>query len=93
MDIKDCGMEIEMAALRLLEYADDHKGGAFSRDVRRETLVIMAQLAELEKAFREEMVIQISNAEHLVKMAWEAEKARRPWNRMRAFFKKLNRRK
>jgi hypothetical protein len=92
MIAKDHGMEIELATKRLLEYADDHGKGAFSRDVRRETLIIMAQLDQLEQAYREEMAAALEEAKRnidLLRQSWLADiEARRPWNRFKRLFRK-----
>ncbi len=88
MIAKDHGLEIEWATKRLLECADDHGKGAFSRDVRREAIVIMGQLGELEKAYRTEMKAALDDVRAKILMEWEAEKARRPWNRFKRLFRK-----
>jgi hypothetical protein len=88
MTAKDHGLEIELASKRLLECVDDHGKGAFSRDVRRETLMIMAQLDQLEQAYREEMAAAVNEAQAKIWAAWKVERDARPWNRFKRLFRK-----
>ena len=88
MTAKDHGLEIELATKRLLKYADDHGKGAFSRDVRRETLAIMAQLDQLEQAYRTEMMEALAECTAKIYTAWKAERDARPWNRFKRLFRK-----